>query len=386
MPFRRRRRRTFRRRRGRSSYRSRTPWRSLRRGRRARRAPATTRAILSNRRSIQTIRSAIEVKRETLASWPNSSGDIPPVSGGGCNSANGSSGINSGADLPIGIDGRGFVVNSPVAAQNAQPFNPGLVMTKIGLSNFGIAPVAGANYVSGSRIGRYVTMRTLAVKVQAKLYRNCPTNATVKVHLFLVLDKDPTVKWDPSTFQDINFAVSDKKVDYFPGITGNLIDNPQRMQYSRPKDEPVQQRFRVLEKKTLYLSRGGSDVLPMDTTGVPPYEIISGHGNPVTLATGTLDMATPGPGSVSLMPTRGQGSSRAPYVGYTTLFLKAGYKFDFGDVPTTSNTYQLPINHQIRLCAYTETTGVALTDGTGVATRSIPVQLVYSGNFRFTDS
>lgn len=255
-------------------------------------------------------------------------------------------------------------------------------MTKAGISNRGLP--GGTTVYYGNRIGRFVTMRTLAVKVQAKLYRNCPTNATIKVHLFLVLDKDPTVKWDDNGFSDINFALSDKKVDYFPGITGGLINNPQKMQYSRPRDEPVQQRFRVLQKKTLYLSRGGVDVMPIDTAGVPPYETVISHGNPVTLSTGTLDMATPGPGSVSLMPTRGQGSSRAPYCAYTTLFLKASYKFDFNN--TVSPEYRLAMNHQIRLCAYTETTGVALSDATGVATRSVPVQLVYSGNFRFTDS
>ena len=388
MPYRRRRRRTFRRRRGRSSYRSRTPWRSLRRGRRARRAPATTRAILSNRRSIQTIRAAIEVKRETEACWPDSSGEINPLTAGGCNTATGSSGINSGPDVPITVDGRGFVVNHATLAYNNKPFNPGLIVTRLGLGNRGIPdnPATGAPWsVRGNRIGRYVSMRTLAIKVQAKLRRDCPQNATVKLHLFLVLDKDPTMKWDAGTFQDINFALSDKKVDYFPGVTGGLIDNPQRMQYSRPKDEPVQQRFRVLQKKTLYLSRGGSDIAPIDTSGIPPYETVTAHGNPVTLATGCV--AECGGQNSSLMPTRGQGSSSAPFVNYTTLFLKANYKFDFGDtLMAGQQQYQLPINHQIRLCAYTESTGVALTDGTSVAARSIPVELVYSGNFRFTDS
>lgn len=263
---------------------------------------------------------------------------------------------------------------------NNLPFCPGLIVTRLGMSNYG-SPVQGVSILQGSRLGRYVTMRTLAVKVQAKLMRSCPTNATVKVHLFLVLDRDPTIKFDADPFQDVSFTIEDKKVDRFSGST--LIDNPQRMMFTLARDTPIQQRFRVLQKKTIYLSRGASDVAPIDTSQTPPYQQAA-FGVPPVLATGATAITAAGQ-TTSLMPTRAQGSSRAPFVGYTTMFLKAKYKFDFGDVPKAGVVYTLPINHQIRLCAYTETTGVALTDSGSTGARSIPVELVYSGQFRFVD-
>ena len=162
--------------------------------------------------------------------------------------------------------------------------------------------------------------------------------------------------------------------------------------FTLPKSDSVQQRFRVLQKKTVYLSRGASAALPIDTNAVPPYQRCTPPGPP-SIGTGTLNVvdhtATPAPPtSSSMMPLHPQGHSRAPFVAYTTLYLKAGYKFDFGEssTSTATNDYDLPVNQTIRLCAYTESTGVALTDDCEISSDGIMADLVYSGNFRYTDA
>lgn len=380
MPFRRRYRRRRFRRSSRRSSRYRSPWSSLRRVRRRRARPSLTRrAVLSNRRAIQTIRSEIEVKRSSDAAYPDSSGAIEPVSTLG--RANGSSGINSGTTAIV-IDGAGHQLSDQGNLINT-PFCPGLVITRPGVANFN----QSGDYThlnGGGRLGRWITMKTLAVKCQLKLKRDCPVNATVKVHLFLVLDLMPTNTFNAvANVTDVAFDMRDKKVSRFNG--GALVDNPQQMMYTLPRDVAVQKRFRVLQKRTVYLSRGAAPAIPMDTNGLPPYQRCTPPGPaPPSLATGSVPGDTQG--NVSIMPLHGQGRSSAPYVKYVTMYLKAGYKFDFGDSTPGSNDFSLPINQQIRFLAYTENTGVALTDDCTIGADSIPVELVYSGNFRYTDA
>lgn len=269
-------------------------------------------------------------------------------------------------------------------------------MTRLGVGSRNRVPVDGdtdlESIVEGGRIGRWITMKTLAIKCQLKLHRECPQNATVKVHLFLVLDKNPTVTFASSPgVNDILFDLSDKKYAKFNGMA--KVDNKQKMMFTLPKSESVQQRFRVLQKRTVYLSRGASAALPIDTNALPPYQRCTPPGPP-SIGTGTLTTsdwsATPAPpSSSSMMPLHPQGSSRAPFVAYTTLYLKAGYKFDFGDLASTGQSqrrYNLPINQQIRLCAYTESTGVSLTDDCEVSSDGVMVDLLYSGNMRYTDA
>lgn len=256
-------------------------------------------------------------------------------------------------------------------------------MTRPGVSN--------ANFVGdythlqgGGRLGRWITMKTLAVKCQLKLQRDCTQNATVKVHLFLVLDLLPTNTFAAvDNVSDILFDMRDKKVSRFDG--GALVDNPQQMMYTLPRDLAVQKRFRVIQKRTVYLSRGASPAFPIDTAGIPPYQRCTGPGTPPGSSLGAVATDTAGTAH-TMMPLNPQGSSSAPYVKYVTMYLKSGYKFDFGDNNPGSNQYDLPINQQIRLLCYTESTGVALADDCVIGSDSIPVELVYSGNFRYTDA
>lgn len=406
MPFRRRYRRRRFRRSSRRSSRYRSPWSALRRVRRRRpRYSLTRRAVLSNRRSIQNIRREIEVKDSHQAQFPNSSGDIPPVNSNAAGPANGLSGINSGL-LPLTVGRTGQLETGPHANMY---FCPGLISTKVGIGETNV-PGGGGLIGVGARIGQYVTMKSLCVKLQLKLRRDFGQNAPVRVHLFLVLDKDPQSRWNPApgaAGNDVNFSISDKKFSCMPAAAINgLVDNPIRMQYTFPRDTQVQQRFKVLRKTTVSLSRGSAASIPMAVTGPPPF--ISNGDSPIpgvqsaletgNVATSSLTAVPAGPVSDAtslaatdqeVVPMHGQGQSSAPFVKYVTMFMKGNYKFDFGPVrPYTAGNqrYELPTNHTIRLMAYTETTGVSVTDDINSQADQALVDIIYSGRFRYTDA
>lgn len=342
-----------------------------------------------------------------MAQFPNSSADIPPVNPSAAGRANGLSGINSGPDA-ITVDRAGVLQGG---AHANMLFCPGLIMTKVGIGETNV-PGGNALLGVGARIGQYVTMKSLCVKFQLKLKRDFGQNAPVRVHLFFVLDKDPQSRWQDAggpAGSDINFSITDKKRSLIPAaLLNGQVDNPMKMMYSFPKDVQVNERFKVLKKRTVTLSRGSAASIPMAVSGPPPF--VANGDTPVpgpatiletgNLATSSLTAVPGGGGTVAnatslaatntdIVPMHGQGQSSAPFVKYVTMFMKGNYKFDFGPVrPYTAGNqrYELPVNHQIRLLAYTETTGVSVTDDIDAQVEPALVDIIYSGRFRYTDA
>jgi len=376
MPYRRRR---FSRRRGRK-YRT-NPFRRLRR-RTIRRRPAYKRAILSNRRSIRNLQRNQEVKFISKYTFPNSGGDVPAV----CPTpltdaeyyAHGFSGISSGPEL-LTIDKNGAFTLPPGGTGGV--FNPGLVVTQIGLAGQdGPDQNPGVLWAQGTRVGRWITMKSLCVKYQVSINERYTFTADpIQLVLMLVLDKSPGLKFEGDGTSDINFQWSDMKVNYNEAVDDNKVQQPEMLEF-KTLDPAIRKRFHVLQRHVCTVGKNEGALAPVVmTAGLPTAD-----GSTGVLAVRDLPAGSVAP----FLPIERSGprNKAASYVNYGTFFLKRRFRFDFGPITRTSSVKpNLPINQQIRLLAYVRTRQLQGSNAEPIQS-DVRVDLCYQGKMRFIDS
>lgn len=346
-------RRRFRRRRSRRGPRSR--FRRMRRSLK-RRAPIK-RAILSNRRAIKALKADKEVKFIAGALWPNSTTQLSVA-------AHGPSGQLNIGPAPITVDSRGIDTSTGLT------ICPDLLASVPGINHQdeGNPTVPPTDPYDGSRLGRKIKLRSMSVKLQWQPSTNLRINGNVKCHAMLVLDKRPSEAFLGTAASLINLTW-----DKFRETTlsaGMAPPGSAAMSWYT-RDVEFNERFKILKKKSLVLSRQDTQqaFVPFSATG------IIAAGATTSSGTGAVDTQNTGKPHTSV------------YFGNMTFMIKAPYMFMYPLNPEVDgqleNGYQLPVNHTIRLLAWTEQITPDTQGGAGLGPE---VDLRYITKVRFTDS
>jgi len=365
MPFRRRysvRRRV---RRGRRFSRRRAPKRRVRRSYKRRKKPLPVR----NARAIRRLRNAPEVKLCTEDAFPNASGDLPLINYG-------PSGKFIEAANTCSVDQDGTYTHTDGASTTTGAFCPVLTNSSIGpykqdLENFG-----GAQITRGTRVGSKVKLKSLSVKVYLK-----PKHTGIgryRVHLWLVLDKNPTVQYNSTPTSAVNVtwhqfrSMSAMELQ----VPSTLTGMPFQFSYWAPNDRsfitnqtggttaPIWERFKILKKRSIVMSQGAEGAVPSTTQS-------------------NFDAANTG--------------KSCPTQAVVTLYLKSPYQLEYpvadtrlGVAPDPHSVgvlfnslepkYQIPFKGAIRLMIFTEPLDGLLSEQADCATF-----VQYMSKMRFTD-
>lgn len=337
-----------------------------------RRAPIR-RAILSNRRAIRTLKADKEVKYLVGALYPDSSTELPLA-------ANGPSGQI--VNRAIYVNSEGWSITS-LGVANGYSVCPDLLPSAKGVAAQGIVNPGGSPH-EGARIGREIKLKSLSVKIKCYLPMGQTgvnySNGNVLFHAMLVLDRQPTIEWNPSPQSNVNLAWQDFKETT---LADSLQDPGSDAMMWNTRDPAFRQRFKVIKKASRMVSRqqvprGVTDQQLPTLAGSITNVLAAG---PATLPTVPVDF----PGTYLDRNDHSNHTSRM--FGEITLMVKHPYKFKYPiDAAGVGLDYQLPENHTIRLLCWTEPKNILAQDvTTGYEWQQQIAAFTYMTKVRFTD-